>query len=85
MSDLGPDTPMLRFDPGRLAVVIVVEIEESRPRVTTTSRNPDETDRLLDWIAGKPTLHGLLQLGYALEAGGELVMHIDDDEEPDAS
>lgn len=82
MTAVDPDTPMLRFDPARLAVVIVVEIEESRPRVTTTSRNPAEGDRLLDWIAGQPTLRGLLQLAYALERGGELVMHGDDDEEP---
>lgn len=45
------------------------------------ARNPDELARVLDWIAGKPSLHALLQLGYVLEeSGGELRLHMDGEE-----
>jgi hypothetical protein len=69
--------PMLKLDTTRLAIVVVVEVEASRPRITTTARTPEEASRLTDWVQSQPSLDGLLRLASLLEAGSTLSLHIE--------
>lgn len=66
----GDPLPPMRPVGSQPAVVIVLGIEEGRPRITTTARGEAEVARVADWVRSQPNLNALLQAALELERGG---------------